>query len=115
MQAEGKLRGPRIFYVGNNLDAPPPEGDHDVGMANAGDSDRAVRLLRVVGVVAVQLHHQITPELRVEVTPSAHSMGLPVTGHLARTNATEAAVAGIDGLEHATGVARAACETPDQI
>lgn len=115
MQAEGKLRGPRIFYVGNNLDAPPPEGDHNVGIADARDAERAVRLLRGFGVVAVKVRHKITPELLVEVTRAAHSMGLPVTGHLARTNATEAAVAGIDGLEHATGVARAACETPDQI
>jgi len=115
MQAEGKLRGPRIFYVGNNLDAPPPEGDHNVGIANARDADSAVRLLRGFGVVAVKVRHKITPELLVEVTRAAHSMGLPVTGHLARTNATEAAAAGIDGLEHATGVARAACETPDQI
>jgi predicted amidohydrolase YtcJ len=43
MQAGGRLRGPKIFYVGNNLDAPPPEGDHNVGVASARDSEKAVR------------------------------------------------------------------------
>jgi imidazolonepropionase-like amidohydrolase len=115
MQAGGTLRGPRIFYVGNNLDAPPPEGDHNVGITNASDAERAVRLLHRFGVIAIKVRHKITPELLGEVTRVAHAQGLPVTGHLARTNATEAALAGIDGLEHATGVARAAAEAPDEI
>lgn len=115
MQTEGKLRGPRILYVGNNLDAPPPEGDHNVGIPGARDAQRAVSLLKGFGVVAIKVRHKITPEMLAEVTRAAHDLGLPVTGHLARTNATEAALAGIDGLEHATGVAKAAAEAPDQI
>ena len=115
MQAGGRLRGPKIFYVGNNLDAPPPEGDHNVGVASARDSEKAVRLLRGFGVSAIKVRHKVTVELLREITKAAHAAGLPVTGHLGVTNAWDAATAGIDGLEHATGVARAAAEAPDEI
>ncbi len=115
LQAIGRLRGPRIFYVGNNLDAPPPEGDHNIGISTPPEAERAVRLLGAFGVVAIKVRHKVTPEMLAEVTRVAHALGLPVTGHLARTNATEAAFAGIDGLEHATGVAQAASQAPDQI
>ncbi len=115
MQAEGRLRGPRIFYVGNNLDARPPEGDHHVGIASAGESERAVRLLRELGAVAIKVRHKMSPVQLREITEAAHALGLPVTGHLARTNAMEAAMAGIDGLEHASGIAQAAAEATSQL
>ncbi|HSE97651.1 MAG TPA: amidohydrolase family protein, partial [Blastocatellia bacterium] len=56
-----------------------------------------------------------TPEMLREITKAAHAAGLPVTGHLGVTNARDAALAGIDGLEHAAGVARAAAEAPDEV
>ncbi|CAN5771525.1 amidohydrolase family protein [soil metagenome] len=115
MQAEGKLRGPRIFYVGNNLDAPPPEGDHNVGVANAEDGKRAVDLLFKLNVNAIKVRHKTTPELLREIVRAAHAKGIPVTGHLGVTNAEEAALAGIDGFEHATGVARATSDAPAQL
>jgi imidazolonepropionase-like amidohydrolase len=112
MQTEGKLRGPRIFYTGNNLDAPPPEGDHNVGVASAEYSERAVNLLFKLNVNAIKVRHKITPESLRPIVKAAHARGIPVTGHLGVTNATEAALAGIDGLEHASGVALAAAEVP---
>lgn len=115
MQAENKLRGPRIFYVGNNLDAPPPEGDHNVGVASAEDSKRAVDLLFKLNVNAIKVRHKTTPELLREIVKAAHAKGISVTGHLGVTNGEEAALAGIDGLEHATGVARATSEAPAQL
>ena len=114
MQVEGRLRGPRILYVGNNLDAPPPEGDHHVAVTSAEDCKRAVNLLFKLGVNAIKVRHKITPQVLQEIVKAAHAKGIPVTGHLGATNAEEAALAGIDGLEHATGVARAASERPTQ-
>ncbi|MGH9902046.1 MAG: amidohydrolase family protein, partial [Pyrinomonadaceae bacterium] len=104
MQVGGKLRGPRIFYVGNNLDAAPPEGDHHVGVAGARDGERAVRLLLDHGASAIKVRHKTAPALLREITRAAHARGAPVTGHLGRTDAAEAALAGIDGLEHCSGV-----------
>lgn len=114
-QAGGRLRGPRIFFVGNNLDAPPPEGDHHVGVTGARDIEKAVELLRGFGAIAVKVRHKITPTQLSAITRVAHASGLPVTGHLARMTASEAVLAGIDGLEHATGVPAAAVDAPDQL
>ncbi len=115
MQTEGKLRAPRIFHVGNNLDAPPPEGDHHVGVANTNEIEKAVRLLGKSGVAAIKVRHKISPDQLSEIVKAAHAVGLKVTGHLGATDAMEAALSGIDGLEHASGVARAASATPGQV
>jgi len=115
MQTGGRLHAPRIFYVGNNLDAPPPEGDHHIAVASAREAERAVRLLLNYGASAVKVRHKITPELLREITRAAHAKRVPVSGHLGQTDAREAALAGIDGLEHCSGIARAAAQTPDQV
>ncbi len=115
LQAEGQLRAPKIFYVGNNLDGPPPEGDHNVGMESLQNAERAVALLFQFNVNAIKVRHKITPEMLGLIARAAHARGIPVTGHLGVTSAADAAKAGIDGLEHASGVALAAAETPDQI
>lgn len=115
MQSQGRLRAPKIFYVGNNIDASPPEGDHHVGISSQRDAERVVSLLSRFGVVAIKVRHKTKPETLGWVTTAAHAYGLPVTGHLSATNATEAATGAIDGLEHASGVAQAAAQSPDQI
>lgn len=115
MQADGRLRGPKILYVGNNLDASPPEGDHHIGISSERDAEKLVSLLSKFGVAAIKVRHKTRPETLRWLTRAAHARGLPVTGHLSATNAMEAATAGIDGLEHASGVAQAAAESPDQI
>jgi len=115
MQVAGRLQGPRIFYVGNNLDAPPPEGDHHVAVGSAADIEKAVNLLFKLNVNAIKVRQKITRQLLHEIVKVAHAKGIPVTGHLGLTNGEEAALAGIDGLEHATGVARATSDAPTQI
>ncbi|HXG67677.1 MAG TPA: amidohydrolase family protein [Blastocatellia bacterium] len=104
---EGKVRGPRIFYVGNGLDAPPPVREHHVGLDNAEMARRAVELLYEHGASAIKVREKITPELLNAITEAAHRCGIPVTGHIKRMDAREAAMAGIDGLEHATGIVQA--------
>jgi imidazolonepropionase-like amidohydrolase len=44
------------------------------------------------------------------VVEAAHLLGLPVTGHLRATDAGVAMEAGIDGLEHASGIVQATLE-----
>lgn len=100
-------RGPRFFYVGNGIDAPPPVRDHHIGIDSPELGARAVDLLKERGVSAIKLREKVTPELIRAVTTRAHKLGLPVTGHLVKTNAREAALAGIDGLEHGTGIVEA--------
>jgi imidazolonepropionase-like amidohydrolase len=99
-----KMRGPRIFYVGNGLDAPPPARDSHVGVDNPEMARKAVRLLRSRGASAIKVREKVTPELAKAIVDEAHKLGIPVTGHIRRIDAREAALAGLDGLEHASGV-----------
>lgn len=103
----GRASGPRFFYVGNGIDAPPPVRDHHIGLDDPVKASRAVELLRSRGVSAIKLREKSTPELIRATVKVAHRLGIPVTGHLVNTSAREAALAGIDGLEHATGIVEA--------
>lgn len=109
---EGRVRGPRIFYVGNGLDAPPPARDHHVGLDNRDMARAAVSALHRMGASAIKVREKVTPWLLREIVEEAHRLGLPVTGHIRRTDAREAAIAGIDGLEHMTGIVQAIADGP---
>ncbi len=104
----GKARGPRIFYVGNGINAPPPVRDHHIGLETPELAARAVELLRQSGVSAIKMREKSTPEMIRGVVEKAHQLGLQVTGHIGRTDARQAALAGIDGLEHGSGIVEAA-------
>ena len=104
---QGRVRGPRIYYVGNGIDAPPPARDHHIGLESPELAARAVELLRQRGVSAIKVREKLTPEMIRAVVEKAHKLGIPVTGHVGRTNAREAALAGIDGLEHGSGIVEA--------
>jgi hypothetical protein len=103
----GKIHGPRIFYVGNGLDAPPPNRNTHVGLTDRYMAKRAVELLHCKGASAIKVREKIGPELLAAVAEEAHKFGLPVTGHLKLTDAREAALAGIDGIEHLSGFVQA--------
>ncbi|HSE97634.1 MAG TPA: amidohydrolase family protein [Blastocatellia bacterium] len=103
----GEITGPRIFYVGNGLDAPPPVRDHHVGLGSPDEARRAVAALHEKGAIAIKVREKITAELLRAITEEAHGLGIPVTGHIELMDAREAAHSGIDGLEHATGIVKA--------
>lgn len=109
---QGKARGPRIFYVGNALDSPPPARDHHIGLDNPAMAKHAVKLLHSRGASAIKLREKASPEIIRAVTEQAHKLGLIVTGHIGHTNARDAALAGIDGLEHASGIVEATSDSP---
>ena len=100
----GAARGPRIYFTGNGLDTPPPRRDHFIGLENADMARRTVRFLHEGGATAIKIRETMTPELLRPVTEEAHRLGLKVTGHLRSMGAADAAEAGIDGLEHASGL-----------
>jgi len=104
---QGKVRGPRIFYVGNGLDVSPPERDTHVGLDSPEMAKHAVEVLHSGGASAIKVREKITPELLRVIIEEAHKLGMRVTGHIRRTNAREAALAGIDGLEHLSGFVEA--------
>lgn len=103
----GKVHGPRIFYVGNGLDAPPPDRNTHVGLTDSEQARRAVSLLHSKGASAIKVREKMSPELLAVVADESHKLGLPVTGHIKCTDARQAALAGIDGIEHLSGFAQA--------
>jgi imidazolonepropionase-like amidohydrolase len=104
---QGKARGPRIFYAGNGLDTPPPRRDHFIGLTRPEMARRVVQLLHQRGAVAIKVREHMTVDLLRAITEEAHTVGMKVTGHLRATDARQAALAGIDGLEHASGIVQA--------
>jgi imidazolonepropionase-like amidohydrolase len=111
---QGRMRGPRIFYVGNGLDAPPPARETHVGIDSPETARHAVRLLHSRGASAIKIREKATIELVKAITEEAHKLGIPVTGHIRRIDAREAALAGIDGLEHASGIVQAIANRPKE-
>lgn len=112
---QGRVRGPRIIYVGNGLDAPPPAREHHVGLESPEMARRAVLLLHQRGASAIKVREKLMPGLLSAITGEAHKLGIPVTGHLMCTDAREAALAGINGLEHASGIVQALTGRPKKI
>lgn len=110
---EGRVIGPRLFYTGNSLTSPPAIKDHHIGLESPEMGRRAVRILKEHGAIAIKVHQQITPELLRALADEAHTLGMPVTGHLRRIGAREAALAGLDGLEHSTGIPRSTGPHPE--
>src|SRR5262249_50673097 len=59
-----------------------------------------------------KVREKITIDLLHAITGEAHRLNMRVTGHLRSLDAREAAAAGIDGLEHATGIVQALSNYP---
>jgi imidazolonepropionase-like amidohydrolase len=111
--SSGRVAGPRLFYTGNSLTSPPAVKDHHVCLTDPEMARRAVRILKEHGADAVKVGQQISLPLLQAISAEAHSLGIPVTGHLRLLGARQAAEAGIDGLEHTTGVPRSTGPRPD--
>ncbi|CAN5756808.1 amidohydrolase family protein [soil metagenome] len=112
---QGKVRGPRIFYAGNGLDTPPPKREHFIGLESPQMAGRVVELLHQRGASAIKVRERITPEILRAITEKAHQLNIRVTGHIRKVDAYEAARAGIDGLEHASGIVQATADRSARI
>ena len=112
---QGKVRGPRIFYVGNGLDSPPPKRDHFIGLESPQMAKQVVKLLHERGAVGIKVRERLTRELLRAITEEAHRLQIAVTGHIRRVNAYDAALDGIDGLEHASGIVQATADAGAKI
>ncbi len=107
----GQARGPRIYFTGNGLDTPPPRRDHFIGIENDDMARRVVRILHEGGAMAIKIRETMGIDLLRPIVDEAHQLGLPVTGHLRSMSAADAADAGIDGLEHASGLVQSTIDS----
>lgn len=107
MERDGSIRAPRVFYVGDGLDSPPPSRETHVAVENPLMARKAVDLEHSRGATSIKVREKITVDLLAAITSEAHKDGIPVTGHIRSIDARQAANAGIDGLEHTTGIVQA--------
>ncbi len=107
--ATGKLWGPRVFASGSGIAGPRRDRFvvNNAAEARAAAEEHVRRKVDFIKVFAT-----ITAEQLEAVTEVAHRAGIPVVGHLRIIDAREAALAGIDGLIHASGVSAALVPEP---
>lgn len=101
--ATGTLAGPRLFFCGPLFDTPPVVWDGiTVAVDSAEDVVAAMPAVAAAGSVAAKIYIGVRPPLVAAIVRIAREHGLPATGDLGATSATEAITAGIAGLEHAS-------------
>jgi imidazolonepropionase-like amidohydrolase len=96
--ARGDIPGPRILTSGEHLD--------DQRMSEA-EIRAEVRRQVEVGVDMIKVYSSLRPAQVHAAIEEAHSLGVPVVGHLHRTTWTEAARLGIDAITHGASWATA--------
>lgn len=97
--AAGKAPGPTIFPTAQYLTGPDGNGP----MAKPASTEEARRLVRewsARGATWFKLYRHIRPDIAAAVIDEAHAQGRKVTGHLCSLSFREAALMGIDSIEH---------------
>ena len=98
----GSRPGPRILFTGPMLE----EGDVFPGFAGfcrrfeAARTEAEVDALADAGVDGIKLYVTVRPETARRACARAHARGLPVFMHQHATAGAEAALAGVDSVEH---------------
>lgn len=99
---------PRLFLTGPHLDMPPPAYPNDSYLVrDKAEVREAMKFLIGAGSTAIKVYFRLSLDLIKEASDIAHSHGLPVTGHLEITDARQAILAGLDGIEHVTSLGTA--------
>ena len=98
----GARPGPRILFTGPMLE----EGDPYPGFAgfcrrfDAERTESEVDALADAGVDGIKLYVTVRPDTARRACARAHARGLPVFMHQHATSGVEAALAGVDSVEH---------------
>ncbi len=99
---------PRLFLTGPHLDMPPPTYPNDAYVVrDKAEVKEAMKFLIDQGSTAIKVYLRLSLGLIKEACDIAHAHGLPVTGHLEITDARQAIIAGLDGIEHITSLGTA--------
>ncbi|MBI3014844.1 MAG: amidohydrolase family protein, partial [Candidatus Tectomicrobia bacterium] len=106
----GKIVGPRIFASGSLLIARGARSHH-IPVSSPEEARRETKKLIECGVDVIKVHLGVTADMIRAVAEEAHRAGLRVTGHI-DLSARDAVLAGLDGVEHATGIDRATIRDP---
>lgn len=91
---------PRIYWMGRNIDEGKPSWWGAVAVKGPKQVPMLLGDMARQGVDGVKLYTLAGPDVTRAVIQDAHRRGWPVTAHLDRTRASDAASMGIDNLEH---------------
>ncbi|MBI4442479.1 MAG: amidohydrolase family protein [Acidobacteria bacterium] len=118
----GTIQGPRIFFVGNMLQAPLGEGErYSTGERDEGfyrivttpeEISSAVMEQKNLGASAIKLHERHSTELLKGIASKAREVGLPLVGHLGKVDPRVAAAAGFRCVVHTGGMEWALVRDP---
>jgi cytosine/adenosine deaminase-related metal-dependent hydrolase len=96
----GKIPGPNFYLTTPYLEGAPALIPQMHELKDAAEARAFVRYWHSVGFTSVKAYVDVTPdELRAGID-EAHKLNMKVTGHLCSVGYNEAAVMGIDNLEH---------------
>jgi len=94
---------PRLFLTGPHIDTyPPAHPDNSYLIKDAIEGEIAVNNFADKGATAIKVYYGLSIGMIKSICDAAHSRGIPVTGHLETTDAADAILAGMDGIEHIT-------------
>lgn len=99
---------PRLFLTGPHLDMPLPAYPNDSYLVrDKAEVREAMKFLIGEGSTGIKVYFRLSLDLIKEACEIAHANGLPITGHLEITDARQAILAGLDGIEHVTSLGTA--------
>src|SRR4051812_37145562 len=106
---------PRIVAAGALLDGPGSFWRNAIEVSSIGDVRAAVRRQVGAGAGVIKVYTRPHPGLIAAAVEEARARGVTVAAHLGKSNALEAAAAGITSLEHLSGVADAASDDGERL
>ncbi|MGH7774308.1 MAG: amidohydrolase family protein [Candidatus Binatia bacterium] len=114
---KGKIRGPRVWAVGNVLDGPPPPGmggqrrqRGSIMVRTPEEARETVRALVAKGVDGLKFYERLAPTVAKAAADEAHRLGRPVIGH--SLDIFAAAEAGYQSVEHSWAILYTSIQDP---
>jgi imidazolonepropionase-like amidohydrolase len=115
MAREDSPARPRIITSGPLIDGPGSFWKNAVQAGSVGEARAAVRAQVDAGAKVIKIYTRLEPALVTVIVAEARARGVPVAAHLGRTNALQAAEAGVASIEHLSGIADAASDEPGRL
>jgi len=100
----GEMIGPKMHITGPYMEGPDAPVVQLHQLKDAEDARRMAEYWMDTGVTSFKVYMHITRAELAAVVKAAHARGIKVTGHLCSIGFNEAAVIGIDNLEHGLSV-----------
>lgn len=103
--ASGELVGPRQVIAGAIIDGPQPVWPGSVAVKDAAEARAAVAAQKAAGFDFIKVYSLLPRDAFLAIAEEARKANIPFAGHVPGTvRVSEAATAGMQSIEHLTGV-----------